>query len=34
MEFRWNYYASVKEQSTGTGAFELLARSAYGRRLP
>jgi hypothetical protein len=25
MHFQWNYYAIVKEQSTGNGAFELLA---------
>ena len=34
MEFRWNYYASVKEQSTGTGAFELLADPRTGAVFP
>lgn len=30
MEFQWNYYAIVKEQSTGNGAFELLANRQNG----
>ncbi len=31
MEFQQNFYALIKEQSTGTGAFELLVNKGNGR---
>jgi hypothetical protein len=34
MQFQWNYYAIVKEQSTGQGAFELLADPRTGAVFP
>jgi hypothetical protein len=34
MQFQWNYYAIVKENSTGVGAFELLADPQNGAVLP
>jgi hypothetical protein len=34
MQFQWNYYAVVKEQSTGLGAFELLADPLTGAVFP
>jgi hypothetical protein len=34
MQFQWNYYAIVKEKSTGTGAFELLADPQTGVVFP
>jgi hypothetical protein len=34
MQFEWNYYAIVKEQSTGNGAFELLADPRTGAVFP
>jgi hypothetical protein len=34
MQFQWNYYAIVKEKSTGTGAFELLADPRTGAIFP
>jgi hypothetical protein len=34
MQFQWNYYAIVKEKSTGTGAFELLADPSTGAIFP
>ena len=34
MQFQWNYYAIVKEKSTGTGAFELLADPRSGAVFP
>jgi hypothetical protein len=34
MQFQWNYYAIVKEQSTGLGAFELLANPQTGAVFP
>jgi hypothetical protein len=34
MQFQWNYYAIVKEKSTGTGAFELLADPRTGAVFP
>ena len=34
MQFQWNYYAIVKEQSTGVGAFELLADPRTGAVFP
>jgi len=34
MQFQWNYYALVKEQSTGVGAFELLADPRTGAVFP
>ena len=34
MQFQWNYYAMVKEQSTGRGAFELLADPRTGAVFP
>jgi hypothetical protein len=30
MQFQWNYYATVKEKSTSSGAFELLANPQTG----
>jgi hypothetical protein len=34
MQFQWNYYAIVKDTSTGNGAFELLANPQTGAVLP
>jgi len=34
MQFQWNYYAIVKEKSTGSGAFELLADPRTGAVFP
>ncbi len=34
MQFQWNYYAIVKEKSTGGGAFELLADASSGAIFP
>ena len=34
LQFQFNYYASVKEQSTGQGAFELLAEPRTGVVFP
>jgi len=34
MQFQWNYYAIVKEKSTGSGAFELLADPSSGAIFP
>jgi hypothetical protein len=34
MQFQWNYYAIVKEKSSGTGAFELLADPRTGAIFP
>jgi hypothetical protein len=34
IQFQWNYYAIVKEQSTGLGAFELLADPRTGAVFP
>jgi hypothetical protein len=34
MQFQWNYYAIVKEQSTGLGALELLADPRTGSVFP
>jgi hypothetical protein len=34
MEFQWNYYAIVKDTSTGEGAFELLANPQTGAVFP
>ncbi len=34
MEFQWNYYAIVKEKSTGTGAFEVLVTKQTGAVFP
>jgi hypothetical protein len=34
MQFEWNYYAIVKETSTGNGAFELLADLRNGTVFP
>jgi hypothetical protein len=34
MQFQWNYYAIVKEESTGSGAFELLADPRTGAVFP
>jgi hypothetical protein len=34
MQFQWNYYAIVKEKSTGNGAFELLADPRNGTVFP
>jgi hypothetical protein len=34
MRFQWNYYAIVKDTSTGQGAFELLANPQSGAVLP
>ena len=34
MQFQWNYYAIVKEQSTVLGAFELLANPQTGAVFP
>ena len=34
MQFQWNYYAIIKEQSTGVGAFELLADPRTGAVFP
>jgi hypothetical protein len=34
MKFQWNYYAIVKEKSTGMGAFELLADPGTGAVFP
>ena len=34
MQFQWNYYAIVKDTSTGQGAFELLANPQTGAVFP
>jgi hypothetical protein len=34
MQFQWNYYASVSDTSTGSGAFELLADPHTGSVFP
>ncbi len=34
MQFQWNYYAIVKDTSTGQGAFELLANPRTGAVFP
>jgi hypothetical protein len=34
MQFQWNYYAIIKDTSTGNGAFELLANPRTGVVLP
>jgi hypothetical protein len=34
MQFQWNYYAIVKDTSTGQGAFELLANPQSGAVFP
>jgi hypothetical protein len=34
LQFRWNYYAIVKDTSTGQGAFELLANPQSGAVFP
>jgi hypothetical protein len=34
MQFQWNYYAIVKDQSSGTGAFKLLADPRTGVVFP
>jgi hypothetical protein len=34
MQFQWNYYAVVKDASTGQGAFELLANPQSGAVFP
>ncbi len=34
MQFQWNYYAIVKEKSSGSGAFELLADPRTGTVFP
>ena len=34
MQFQWNYYAIIKEKSTGTSAFELLADPQTGAIFP
>jgi hypothetical protein len=34
MQFQWNYYAVVKDKSTGSGAFELLADPRTGAVFP
>ena len=34
MQFQWNYYAIVKDTSTGNGAFELLANPQTGAVFP
>jgi hypothetical protein len=34
MQFQWNYYAIVKEKSSGSGAFELLADPRTGAVFP
>jgi hypothetical protein len=34
MQFQWNYYAIVKEKSSGNGAFELLADPRTGAIFP